>query len=258
MTQKRTAGISGKVVLVTGASKGIGYAIAKAMSASGAKVMISSRKKEFLQTAAATLGPNVAWYAANAGDPQHIVECVEACVRRFGRVDILVNNAATNPYYGPLLFLDVSRAEKTVRVNQLAPILWMQAVWRSSMEQHGGVILNICSAGGLSVEPSIGWYNATKAALMQLTSQMAYELAPTVRVNGIAPGLVKTDMAKDLWMESEKELANEFPLKRLGEPADIAAAAAFLASDSASWITGQTLVVDGGALVRPPVRTGTR
>jgi NAD(P)-dependent dehydrogenase (short-subunit alcohol dehydrogenase family) len=241
--------LDGKVALVTGASKGIGRAIASAFSASGAQVMISSRKQDALDEAAATMDGEVATFAAHAGDPDQAVACVAATVERFGAVDILVNNAATNPYMGRTIDIDAPRFDKTVEVNWRGPLLWSQAAWRASMQERGGSILNIASIGGLSVETSIGVYNGTKAALIHLTRTLAAELAPGVRVNALAPGLVKTDMARALWEPNEEAIARHLPLKRLGVPDDIANAAVFLVSDAASWITGTTTVVDGGALL---------
>ena len=173
-----------------------------------------------------------------------------ATVERFGAVDILVNNAATNPYYGPTLGISDSQFDKTVQVNWKGPLTWSRLVWEASMRDRGGSIVNISSAGGLAVEPAIGIYNGTKAALIHLTRTLAAELARAVRVNGVAPGLVKTDMARALWEADEAAIAARMPLRRLGEPADIADAVVFLVSDAASWITGQTLVVDGGVLIR--------
>ncbi len=241
--------LDGKVALVTGASKGIGRAIATAFAASGAQVMISSRKQDALDEAAAIMDGEVATFAAHAGDPEQAEACVAATVDRFGSVDILVNNAATNPYFGPTIDIDPPRFDKTVEVNWRGPLMWTQKAWNASMQERGGVVLNIASIGGLSVEPTIGVYNGTKAALIHLTRTLAAELAPGVRVNAIAPGLVKTDMARALWEPNEDAIARRLPLKRLGIPDDIANAAVFLASDAASWITGTTMVVDGGALL---------
>ena len=170
-----------------------------------------------------------------------------ATVERFGSLDILVNNAATNPYFGPIIDIDQGRADKTVQVNQSGYLEWTQAAWRAGMAEHGGTVLNIASVGGLTVEGGIGWYNVTKAAVIHLTSQLAGELGPQVRVNAIAPGLVKTELARALWEPGEEPSPAPAP-RRLGEPEDIANAALFLCSDAASWITGHTLVVDGGAL----------
>ncbi len=241
--------LDGRVALVTGASKGIGRAIAAAYAAAGAQVMISSRKQDALAEAAAAMDGEVATFAANAGDPEQAEACVAATVERFGRVDILVNNAATNPYMGPAIDIDLGRYDKTFEVNLRGPLVWTQVAHRASMAEHGGTVINIASIGGLSVEPSIGVYNTTKAGIIYLTKTLAAELGPQVRVNAIAPGLVKTDFARALWETHEEALARRLPTKRLGVPEDIAGAALFLASDLASWITGQTIVVDGGALI---------
>lgn len=241
--------LDGKVALVTGASKGIGRATAAALAGAGAKVMLSSRKLDALEEAAATIDGETAVFAANAGEPDQIAACVAATVERFGAVDVLVNNAATNPYQGPSLGIDLARYDKTFQVNLRGPLVWTQEVHRAWMGEHGGSIVNVASIGGLSIETSIGIYNTTKAALIHLTKTLAAELAPSVRVNAVAPGLVKTDMARSLWEAHEAAIAKRMPLARLGEPEDIAAAVLFLASDAASWITGHTLVVDGGALI---------
>lgn len=246
--------LEGKVALVTGASRGIGKAIATTFAGAGASVMLSSRKQDALEAAAAEIGTgggDTDVYAANAGEPDQIAACVAATVARFGRVDILVNNAATNPYMGRAIDIDLPRFDKTWQVNYRGPVVWSQEAWRASMAEHGGSIVNIASIGGLSVESNIGHYNVTKAALMHLTRTLAADLAPGVRVNAIAPGLVKTDMARALWEPREEAIARRMPLGRLGEPSDIANAALFLTSDLASWVTGQTIVVDGGALLGP-------
>lgn len=253
--------LEGKTALVTGASRGIGRAIAAELAASGAHVMLSSRKQDALDAAIVDIvgersasspgiADRLAAFAANAGDPDAAEACVAATVERFGAVDILVNNAATNPYMGPSIEIDLGAFDKTVQVNWRGPLVWSQCVWRAWMAEHGGVILNVASVGGMSVESTIGIYNGTKAALLHLTRTLAAELAPGVRVNAIAPGLVKTDMARALWEPNEAAMARRMPLARLGEPTDIANAAVFLCSDAASWITGEALVVDGGALKR--------
>ena len=239
--------LDGKVALVTGASRGIGMAIAQAFSASGARVMLVSRKADALKEAAATMPGPVEWYAANVGEPGDAEACVAATIERLGGLDILVNNAATNPYMGPMIDIDMPRADKTVQVNQRGVLVWTQQAWKAAMQEHGGNVINIASVGGMSVEPFIGYYNVTKAAIIHMTRQMANELAPRVRVNCIAPGLVKTYFAKALWEANEEAIARRLPLKRLGEPEDIAGAAVFLASDASSWMTGQTMVVDGGS-----------
>ncbi len=245
------------MALVTGGSRGIGLATARALVGVGARVMISSRKQEALDAAAAgiaadlgaELGVGVETFVANAGDPDAVHSCVEACVERLGAVDVLVNNAATNPYMGPLVEIDVPRALKTAQVNQLGVLLWVQQAWELWMKDHGGAVVNMASIGGMSVEPGLGYYNVTKAAVIHMTRHLAAELAPAVRVNAVAPGVVKTDFARALWEGAEELIAAHVPLGRLGEPEDVAKAVVFLASDAASWITGHTLVVDGGTTV---------
>jgi NAD(P)-dependent dehydrogenase (short-subunit alcohol dehydrogenase family) len=241
--------LDGKVALVTGASRGIGQAIAKAYADAGAQVMLSSRKQEALEAAAKEIGGDTAVFAANAGEPDQAEACVHATLERFGALDILVNNAATNPYMGPAVDIDLGRYDKTYQVNLRGPFVWTQKVWEAAMKEKGGTIINIASIGGMSYGGFIGVYDNTKAALIHLTGHFAAELAPKVRVNGIAPGLVKTDFARALWEPAEEQVAKRMPLKRLGEPEDIANGALFLASDASSWMTGHTLVIDGGALV---------
>jgi NAD(P)-dependent dehydrogenase (short-subunit alcohol dehydrogenase family) len=258
--------LEGKVALVTGASRGIGKAIAATFAGAGASVMLSSRKQDALEEAAAEINAGLAGngagvtagdtavFAAHAGEPEQIAACVAATVERFGRVDVLVNNAGTNPYMGKAIDIDLPRFDKTWQVNYRGPVVWAQEAWKASMATHGGSILNIASIGGLSVEASIGHYNVTKAALIHLTRTLAADLAPGVRVNAIAPGLVKTHLARALWEPAGEAIAANMPLRRLGEPVDIANAALFLSSDLASWITGETLVVDGGALLGAALR----
>ncbi len=245
--------LDGKVALITGASRGIGRAIAAAYADAGAAVMLSSRKEDALREAVADISPDgsadLEVFAANAGDPEAAAACVSATIERFGGLDILVNNAATNPYMGSMIDIDLGRLDKTVEVNQRGPFVWIQEAWRQSMADGGGNVINISSIGGLSIETSIGHYNVTKAALIHLTKSLAKELSPGVRVNAICPGLVKTDMAKALWEQNEESISKMVPLHRLGEPEDIANAALFLASDMSSWITGTTTVVDGGMLL---------
>jgi NAD(P)-dependent dehydrogenase (short-subunit alcohol dehydrogenase family) len=238
--------LDGKVALVTGASRGIGRAIATTYAAAGAKVLLSSRKQAALDETAATIDGDVEVFAANAGEPEQAAACVARCVDRFGGIDILVNNAATNPYFGPLLGIDIAAAEKTIKVNQTGYLLWSQLAVRAGLR---GSIVNMASIGGLVVEPALGWYNVTKAAEIHLTRHLAAELAPDVRVNAIAPGIIRTDFSRALWESHEDVVVERTPMKRLGEPDDVANAALFLASDAASWITGQVLVVDGGATV---------
>src|SRR5688500_1869219 len=241
--------LDGKVAVVTGASKGIGFAIAKAYAEAGARVVLSSRKQDQLEAAAKEIDGDTVVFAANAGEPDQAKACVDFALERFGALDVLVNNAATNPYMGPAVDIDLGRYDKTYQVNLRGPFVWTQLAHHAWMKEHGGCVVNVASIGGMQYGGMIGVYDNTKAALIHLTGHFAAELAPKVRVNGIAPGLVKTDFARALWEPAEEAIAKRMPLRRLGEPADIANAALFLASDAASWITGQTIVVDGGALV---------
>ncbi len=242
--------LEGKVALITGASRGIGKAIAGSLAAAGASVMLNSRKQEALEAAAAEMvgrdEGRVEVFAANAGDDDAGERAVAATIERFGQLDILVNNAATNPYFGATMEIDKPRYDKTFQVNLDAPIFWSQAAWKHAFSERPGVILNVASVGGMRAEFGLGTYNLTKAALIHLTRQLAAEVGPT-RVVGIAPGLVDTDFASYLVENFGDELAARLPTKRLGGPQDIANLATFLVSDLAGWITGETYVIDGGA-----------
>jgi NAD(P)-dependent dehydrogenase (short-subunit alcohol dehydrogenase family) len=247
--------LQGKTALITGASRGIGLAMAARFAEAGANVMLTSRKADDLAEAVAGLvaggvaEEHVAWTAAHVGKPEDAQSCVAGTVARFGQLDILVNNAGTNPYFGPMIDIDVTRAQKTFEVNQLAILVWTAAAVKAGLR---GSVINVASIGGLGVEPGIGWYNVTKAAVLHITRQLSFELAPDVRVNALAPGLVKTKLAAALWEgPGEERIAAHIPLRRLGLPDDIATAALFLVSDAASWITGQTFVVDGGTTAQP-------
>ena len=241
--------LRGKTAIVTGASRGIGKAIAKSFVDAGAQVMLTSRKLDALQAAAKEMDGETDVFAANAGEIDQAQACIDATIKRFGKIDILVNNAATNPYYGETLGVDSARFDKTFQDNLKGSLFWSQAVWNASMQNNPGVILNIASVGGLRAEQGLGVYNLTKAAVIHLTSQLACELGKT-RVVGIAPGLVKTLFASVLIENVGDKLASALPTKRLGEPQDIANLALFLCSDLATWITGETYVIDGGAGVR--------
>jgi NAD(P)-dependent dehydrogenase (short-subunit alcohol dehydrogenase family) len=238
--------LDGKVALVTGASKGIGAAIARTFAENGARVMLSSRKQEDLEKTAAGIDGDTAVFAAHAGDPDQARACVSATIERFGDLDILVNNAATNPHMGRAVDVDLPRYDKTMEVNLRGPLVWTQEAWRQSLHATGGSIVNIASVGGMTHGGPIGIYDITKAGLIHLTKHLATELGPQVRVNAIAPGLVKTDFARALWQPGGENASWPWPLKRLGQPEDVADAALFLASELASWITGHVLVVDGG------------
>lgn len=248
--------LAGKAALITGGSRGIGLGVARAFRAAGADVVITARKAEGLATARAALlesegAGEILDVVANAGEPDQAEMCVALAMSRLGRLDVLVNNAATNPYMGDLLDIDLPRAEKTARVNQYGMLAWTRCAWQAWMSEHGGVVINMASVGGLIVDPGIGYYNATKAAMLLMTRQLAYELGPKVRVNAIAPGVIKTELARAVWEAREPILVEQLPLRRLGTVEDVANAALFLATDVSSWMTGQTLVLDGGATALP-------
>ncbi|MBA3655709.1 MAG: SDR family oxidoreductase, partial [Actinobacteria bacterium] len=195
-------------------------------------------------------GGAIEWFAANAGDEVGASACIDATIERLGGLDILVNNAATNPHMGPITTIDQGRADKTTQVNLWGPLMWSSLAKKAGIgERQPGSIINVASVGGFGVSTSIGYYNVTKAGVIHLTRHLAVELAPNVRVNCLAPGLVKTDFARALWEAGEDVIAKRFPMKRLGEPEDIAGAAVFLAADASSWLTGQTLVIDGGGML---------
>ncbi len=242
--------LKGMVALVTGGSRGIGQGIAKRFIEAGASVMIVSRKAEGCEAAAKEIGGDIAWKAGNVGRPEDAEACLDATLERFGAIDVLVNNAAANPYAGPTIDIDLPRWEKTLQVNMTGPLVWTQLAWRKYMQEHGGNVINISSNGGYMTSPILGAYNITKVALIHMTKQLASELGPDVRVNAIAPGVVRTYFSRILWEKGRgEEVAARLPLRRLGEPENIGDAAVFLASEASSWVTGQTLVADGGALV---------
>ncbi len=240
--------VDGKIAVVTGASRGIGEAIAAELLNSGAAgVVITSRREENVSAAAERLDDErVLALAARADSEADAEATMTATVERFGRIDILVNNAGTNPAAGDLASVDLGAVGKTWEVNQLGPLLWARAAWASGIADGGGAIVNVASVGGMRVGPMIGAYNVSKAAVIHLTYQLAHEMAPGVRVNAVAPSVVRTRLAAALWENIEEHTANAHPLKRIGEPADVANAVVFLSSDAASWITGVVLPVDGG------------
>lgn len=241
--------VDGKVALVTGASRGIGEATAAELLASGAAgVVITSRKLENLEEAAARLNdPNrVHAVVSRADQPEDAAAAVTETIERFGSCDILINNAGTNPSAGALSEVDLGAVTKTWAVNQMGPLLFAREAWNQAMSDHGGSIVNVASIGGMQPAPVIGAYNISKAGVIHLTRQLAMEMAPGVRVNAVAPSVVRTRLAAALWDGIEEHTASTHPLKRIGEPDDVARAIVFLASDAAAWITGVVLPVDGG------------
>jgi NAD(P)-dependent dehydrogenase (short-subunit alcohol dehydrogenase family) len=239
---------SGRAAIVTAASRGIGLAIARALVERGDRVLITGRNAEPLAEAAAGLGggDRVVAVAGKAHDEAHQAEAVAAAMDRFGRIDFLVNNVGTNPVFGPLMDVPTDLLRKLLDINVVAAFGWTQRVHAAWLAGHGGAVVNVSSVAGLGAAPGLGGYGMSKAALIHLTAQLAMELAPGVRVNAVAPAVVKTRFAEALYAGYEEQVAAGYPLGRLGEPADVAGAVAFLLSDAASWITGQTIVLDGG------------
>jgi NAD(P)-dependent dehydrogenase (short-subunit alcohol dehydrogenase family) len=241
--------LSGRTAVITGASRGIGLAIAQRLAADGANVVLTARKQESADAAAEQVGGGAIGVAAHAVDEDAAKRCVDLTLDRFGGIEILVNNAGTNPAYGPLIEQDHARFAKIFEVNLWAPLLWTSLAVKAWMGEHGGAIVNTASIGGMHQSPYMGLYNATKAALIHVTKQLALELSPRVRVNAVCPGVVRTRLAEALWKDHEEILSASTALERIGEPPDVAAAVAFLVSDEASWITGDTMVIDGGQVL---------
>ncbi|EST22729.1 3-ketoacyl-ACP reductase [Streptomycetaceae bacterium MP113-05] len=242
------------VALVTGGSRGIGYAVAETLVARGDRVCITGRNEDALKAAVARLGPDRAMYVAGkAHDTEHQAETVAAVLDAYGRIDHLVNNAGTNPVFGPMADLDLAVARKVFETNVISALGFAQRTWAGWQRDNGGTIVNIASIAGISASPYVGAYGVSKAAMVNLTQQLAHEFAPGVRVNALAPAVVKTKFAAALYEGREEEAAARYPMGRLGAPEDIGGAAAFLTSDAAGWITGQTLVVDGGLFLNAGV-----
>ncbi len=246
----REIALDGKVAIVTGASRGIGEAIARSFARSGAKLVLAARKPEALQAVATSIGADALAVAAHTGKESDCARLVAEAVARFGKVDVLVNNAATNPYFGPLLDVDIGAWDKTFEVN-LKGYFWMTREVARHLRERGspGAIVNMASVVGLEAAPMQGVYGMTKAAVISMTKTFAFELASSgIRVNAVAPGLVKTRFASAI-VDNDALADNvkrKTPLGRFAVPEEIAGAALYLASDSASFVTGHTLVVDGG------------
>lgn len=240
---------AGRTALVTGASRGIGLGIARRLLSEGASVVITARGQEGLDEAVAELGvpDRVLAVAGKSDDEDHQREVVARAEEAFGPVDLLVNNTGINPVFGRTVDVDLAAARKITEVNALGTLAWTQKVYHSGLGERGGAVVNVASIAGLAPSPGIGWYGATKALVMRLTQELAVEVGPAVRVNAVAPGVVKTRFAEALYSGREEQMSAALPAGRLGVPDDIAGPVSFLLSDDAHWITGQTLVVDGGA-----------
>lgn len=248
-----TITLDGKVAIVTGASRGIGEAIARSFAAAGAKVVLASRKIEGLSAVAESIGPNAFAVAAHTGKEADCAALVDAAVKKFGKVDVLVNNAATNPHFGPLVDIDEGAWDKTFEVN-LKGYFWMtrEVVKHLRGREAPGSIINMASVAGIVASPLQGCYAMTKAAVISMTKTFAYELAANkIRVNAIAPGFVDTKFAAAVLKNDAllDEVLRITPMKRYGQPDEIAGGALYLASDSASYLTGQALVIDGGMTI---------
>lgn len=249
-----TRRFEGKVAVVTGASRGIGLAIARRLVDEGAAVCVTGRNAEALDAAVAGLDEAAGRRAAmgvagRADDADHRTEALERTVEEFGPIGLLVNNAGINPVYGPLMDTDLAAARKVVEVNVLAALAWTQGAWRAGLRGNGGAVVNVASIAGLRAAPGLGVYGASKAMLVGLTQQLAAELAPTARVNAVAPAVVRTPFARALYEGREEAVSATYPMRRLGEPDDVAGAVAWLLSDDAAWVTGQTVVLDGGQTI---------
>ena len=247
--------LTGKVALVTGSTRGIGKSIAEEMARAGAKVVVSSRKSDACEQVRAEFekqGYEVLAQACNVSRKEELQALVDATLKRWGRIDIAVSNAASNPYYGPLAAIPDEAFDKIFN-NNVKSVLWLAAMTLPGMaERGGGSYISVGSIGGIIANTVIGAYGMSKAADHMLVKNLAAEWGPkNVRVNAIAPGLIKTDFAKALWEDPvrRKEREAATPLRRLGEPRDIGGIAAFLASDAAAFITGQVIVADGGVTI---------
>jgi len=258
MSLKTPISLEDKVVLVTGASRGIGAQIAKACVAAGAKVVLSSRKQEGVDAVAAEIngmGGAAVAIACHMGKPEQIDELFKKAVAAFGRIDALVNNAATNPYFGPMLGITEAAWDKTMEVN-VKGYFWATREFVTHLRERkatGGAVVNIASVAGQGAAPAQGVYAMTKAAVISMTKTLTAELGSSgVRINAIAPGLIETKFAAALVANPSinKMVVKRTPLGRVGSPEDIAGAAVYLASDAASFVTGEVLVVDGGLTIQ--------
>jgi NAD(P)-dependent dehydrogenase (short-subunit alcohol dehydrogenase family) len=249
MEHTARTGLDKKTVIVTGGSRGIGLSIAQAAADAGANVVVASRKQEGVDAAAEEIrsaGGSVLAVAAHMGDPAAVANLFERARAEFGQVDGLVNNAATNPYFGPMLAIEDAAFDKTIEVNLKGPLAASRAF---AAQGHAGTIVNIASIAGMRAAPLQGVYGMTKAALISMTQTLAHELGGVgIRVNAICPGLVETRFASALIENKEilEQVNEKSALKRHGQPVEIAGAAVYLLSDASSFMTGQTIVIDGG------------
>ncbi|HWM58141.1 MAG TPA: SDR family oxidoreductase [Pseudonocardia sp.] len=256
--------LTGRAALITGASRGIGHAIAAELLRRGAAVTITARKPDELAAAAEALvegsaggdGTRVLALPGNAGSAPAREEAVRRTVETFGNLAILVNNTGVNPTYGPLMDADLDAVRKIFDINVVAALGYVQLAYRAWMGEHGGVVVNLASVAGLRSTGAIAAYGASKAALIRLTEELAWQLGPAIRVNAVAPAVVKTRFAEALYAAGEDKVGAAYPMRRLGRPEDVAALVGFLVSDEAAWITGETVRVDGGILATGSLGAG--
>ena len=255
MNVQKMIDLTGKVALITGASRGIGEAIAVAYSQAGAKVVLASRKQVDLDAVAGRIrdsGGEVLAMAAHTGDTLAIRAVVEEAKAKFGGIDILVNNAATNPHFGPILTAEESHWDKILDVNLKGYFRVIKACVEIMQARGGGKIINMASVAGLEPEPMMGVYSVSKAAVLMLTKVLAAELAPfNIQVNAIAPGFVKTKFSSILWQTPQinEAILKTIPQKRMAEPEEIAGLAVYLASSASNFVTGSTFTIDGGQMI---------
>ena len=244
--------LDGKVAIITGATRGIGEKIARSLAEFGAKVIINSRNKEAVSAVAKIFrndGLHAVWIAGNMGNTKEIHALIDQTLDLCGSIDIIINNAAANPVFGPLQETEERAFDKIMNVNLKGPFELCKAAYPTLKKQRGGSIINISSISGIAPEPGIGIYSVSKAALINLTKAMAQDWGPdNIRVNAICPGLIKTNFSEALW--GNKPILNRFlkdiPLKRIGIPKDIAGLAVYLASDASTYSTGGVYIIDGG------------
>jgi NAD(P)-dependent dehydrogenase (short-subunit alcohol dehydrogenase family) len=242
--------LRGRVAIVTGGSRGIGLACASLLARRGARVVLTSRDQAGSERAAAGIpGGRAIGVAADALDEDAARACVDTTIEQFGSIDILVNNVGIGSPHGPLVDLDRAGFSRTIDTNLWAPIFWSGLVWHAWMHEHGGSIVNVSSQSALETTKNIAIYSVSKDALLHVTRDQALELAPKVRVNAVAPGIVKTELSEPYLRDNADAVIAGTPLGRLGEPDDVAEAVAFLVSDAAAWITGETILMDGGAIL---------
>jgi len=256
MDYKNAFDLNNKVAIITGASKGIGESMARFFAAHGAKVVISSRKQEVLEEVAESIrkesGAKVLPLAAHAGNMEQLQNLLDKTIEAFGGVDILVNNAATNPVFGPSLDCDSGAFDKIMEINVKAPFEFSKMVHASMKSRGGGSIINISSVAALTPDPGLGMYSVSKASLNMLTKVLAKEWGPDgIRVNTICPGLIKTKFSQALWQDESvmKRFTRHMPISRIGTVDEIGALALYLASDAAGFTTGAYFTADGGMTI---------